>query len=95
MENGDDTEDHSMSEASSDEDEDESMDEMPDFFNNLPAINPHRPAARAGRLPFARRGRVTNPNWNWGSGGHRLGDDIPSAAPATSDQTDQVQGACT
>lgn len=62
----------------------------PNLFTNQPAINPHRPAPSARRIPLARRGRVGNPNWNWGTTGHRLTDE-PPAEPGELQQGHQQQ----
>ncbi|KAI8145392.1 hypothetical protein BJV82DRAFT_666651 [Fennellomyces sp. T-0311] len=67
-------------------DEESQDEEMPDAFDH-PAINPHRPPV--GRVPFARRGRVTNPNWNWGTGGHRLTEDNQDQPQQQQQQVDE------
>ncbi|KAI9493539.1 hypothetical protein BDB00DRAFT_822371 [Zychaea mexicana] len=84
-----DTMDHNLAEGGNSDNSDDGDEEMPNAFNNQPAINPHRPPTH--NLPFTRRGRLTNPNWNWGTQGHRLADD-DAAAVSDADEHQQIEG---
>ncbi|KAF7731998.1 hypothetical protein EC973_007103 [Apophysomyces ossiformis] len=69
-------EDDDMAEAdNSDTSDTDGSQDLLDHGNRPIAINSHRSVRPAQPIHFSRRGRITNPHWNWGSEGHRLNDD--------------------
>ncbi|ORY95517.1 hypothetical protein BCR43DRAFT_493116 [Syncephalastrum racemosum] len=77
--------------AGGDENEDQAMDPIDHILHNQPAINPHRPRRNIGRTPVLRRDRIMNPNWNWGTGGHRLVGDEPERQEQADQESEQQQ----